>query len=205
MWEECLTTNLQPDVNGRITGVKSQMCNFDFLFGLELCEKILKITDNNLSKTLQKQSLSAAEAQDIIALSVTTLEKMRTADNFSLFYKVLLNLQDNTDTDSPFLPRKRRAPQHLEIGESTGYHSLTVEELYRWYYYEALDDAISTIKNCFNQPGYIMYCNIENLITKAANQQDLSTELQKVTDFYRDHLDTSSLSVPTYQLCITFY
>ena len=108
---------------------QSQMSNFDVLFGLKLCERILKITDN-LSKTLQKQSLSAAEAQHIIALSVTTLEKMRTADNFSLFYKVVLNLQDHTGTDSPVLPRKRRASQHLEVGSSTGYHSSTVEELY---------------------------------------------------------------------------
>ena len=38
------------------------MFNFDVLFGLKLCEKILKVTDN-LSKTLHKQSLSAAEAQ----------------------------------------------------------------------------------------------------------------------------------------------
>ena len=129
MWEECLTTSLQPDVKGRIIGVKSQMSNFDILFGLTLCERILKITDN-LSKTLQKQSLSAAEAQHITAFTVTTLEKMRTADNFSLFYKVILNLQDHTGTDSPALPRKKRAPQHLEVGDSTGYHSSTVEELY---------------------------------------------------------------------------
>ena len=69
--------------------MKSQMSNFNVLFGLKLCERILKITDN-LSKTLQKQlqSLSAAETQHTTALSVTTLEKMRTADNFSLFYKV---------------------------------------------------------------------------------------------------------------------
>ena len=130
MWEECLTTSLQPDIKGRIIGVKSQMSNFNVLFGLKLCERILKITDN-LSKTLQKQSLSATEAQHIVALSVTTLEKIRTADNFSLFYKVVLNLQDHTGTDSPVLPRKRRTPQHLEVGSSTGYHSSTVEELYR--------------------------------------------------------------------------
>ena len=151
MWEECLTTSLQLDVKGRIIGVKSQMPNFDVLFGLKLCERILKITDN-LSKTLQKQSLSAAEAQHIIALSVTTLEKMRTADNSNLFYIVVLNLQNHTGTDSLVLPRKRRAPQHLEIGGSTGYHSSTVEELYRRYYYEALDNAVATIKNRFNQP-----------------------------------------------------
>ena len=78
---------------------------------------------------------------------------MRTADNFSLFYRVVRNLQDHTDTDSPILPRKRKAPQHLEVGESTEYHSSTVEKLHQWYYYEALDNAISTIKNHFNQPN----------------------------------------------------
>ena len=91
--------------------------------------------------------------------------------------------------------RKRRAPQYLEVGSSTGYHSLTAEEHYRRYHYEALDNAVSIIKNRFNQPGYIMYCNLENLLTKAANQKDISTELQKVTDFYGDDLDTHSLSV----------
>ena len=80
------------------------------------------------------------------ALSVTTLEKMRTADNFSLFYKAALNLQEHTGTDSPVMPRKRRAPQYLEVGSSTGYHSLTAEEHYRRYHYEALDNAVSIIK-----------------------------------------------------------
>ena len=38
-----------------------------------------------------------------------------------------------------------------------------------------------------------MYCNLEGLLIKAANQQDFSTEFQTVTDFYAD-LNASSLS-----------
>ena len=49
-----------------------------------------------------------------------------------------------------------------------------------------------------------MYCNMENLLTKAANQQDLSTELQKITDFYGDDLDTNSLSVQLTNLASHF-
>lgn len=52
LWEECLETRLEPDAKGRIIGVKSQMLHYKLLFGLHLCERILKITDN-LSKTLQ--------------------------------------------------------------------------------------------------------------------------------------------------------
>ena len=61
LWEECLETNLQSDVKGRIIGVQAQIQQFSLFFGLKLCERILKITDN-LSKTLQKKSLSVAEA-----------------------------------------------------------------------------------------------------------------------------------------------
>ena len=52
LWEQCLETRLDPDVKGRIIGVKIQMTKFDLLFGLQLCERILCITDS-LSKTLQ--------------------------------------------------------------------------------------------------------------------------------------------------------
>ena len=75
LWEECLKTMLVPEVKGRMLGAGAQMSHYSLLFGLKLCEWILKITDN-LSRTLQKQSLSAAEAQDIAALTVKTLKDM---------------------------------------------------------------------------------------------------------------------------------
>ena len=46
LWSECLTTQLDPDVKGRIIGVQAQMATFNVLFGLQLAMKILKITDN---------------------------------------------------------------------------------------------------------------------------------------------------------------
>ena len=55
LWEECLKTRLDPDIKGRIIGVQTQMSQYKLLYGLKLCERILKITDN-LSKTLQLQS-----------------------------------------------------------------------------------------------------------------------------------------------------
>ena len=84
LWEQSLETTLDPDVNGRIIGVKSQMMKFPFLFGLLLCDRILNITDN-LSKTLQSQSMSAVEAQHIAELTVKTLQGMRTDDMYKTF------------------------------------------------------------------------------------------------------------------------
>ena len=55
LWEECLQSEvrLDPDVKARIIGVHYQMSTFSRLFGLKLCECVLKTTDN-LSRALQK-------------------------------------------------------------------------------------------------------------------------------------------------------
>ena len=188
-----METNLQPDVKGRIIGVQTQMQQFSLLFGLKLCERILNITDN-LIKTLQKKLLSAAEAQHVTELTVTTLKKMRKKNDFNLFFKLVLTVQESTATNPPTLPRKRKAPERFEIGTGEGYHSSTVEEYYMQHYYEAFDCVICTIQSHFNQPGYNMYCNLEGLLIKVANQQDFSTEFQKVTEFYADDFNASSLS-----------
>ena len=82
LWDKTLETKLDPDVKGRIIGVQTQMSQFNLFFGLHLCKKILKITDN-LSQTLQSQSMSAAEGQDIAQLSVQILESMWTDESFA--------------------------------------------------------------------------------------------------------------------------
>jgi len=60
LWEECLEERLELNVKGRIIGVQTQMKQYSILFGLKLCERVLKVTDS-MSETLQLQSLSAAE------------------------------------------------------------------------------------------------------------------------------------------------
>ena len=60
------------------------MCKYNMLFGLKVCERILLITDN-LSMTLQKESVSAPEAQEIAKLTVDTLKDIRNDDVFKLF------------------------------------------------------------------------------------------------------------------------
>lgn len=193
LWVQCLELNLQPDVKGRIIGVQTQMLHFKFLFGLKLCERILLITDN-LSKTLQKQSLFAAEGQEVASLTVKTLESMRNESDFHLFFQHLETLRAHTETDVPCLPRRRTAPQRLEIGEGVGYHASSVEEYYRAQYFEALDLAICGIKDRFDQPGYETYKNLEQLLLKAANKKEYSYELQEVIKMYENDFNEAELT-----------
>ena len=193
LWDECLEKRLDPDIKGRIIGVKTQMTQYKVLFGLTLCERVLKITDN-LSATLQKQSLPAAEAQSIAEMTIKTLEGMRSDEAFGLFFKLVECVRKSTDTEEPSLPRKRKAPRRFEIGDGEGYHSLTVEEHYRTMYFEALDYAVSGIKEHFDQPGYKIYKNLEGLLVKAANKQDYSAEFHEVITLYGDDFDQSELA-----------
>ena len=102
LWDESLETKLDPDIKGRIIGVKAQMSQYWLVFGLQLCKRILLVTDN-LSKTLQKQSLSAAEGQEVIKL---TLKDMRSADSFDLFFSLVEKVRQQTGCNEPVLPRK---------------------------------------------------------------------------------------------------
>ena len=185
LWDECLETKLEPDVKGRIIGVKAQVCKYNMLFGLKLCESILLITDN-LSMTLQKESMSAAEAQEIAQLTV---------DVFKLFFQLVESIHEKTDTEEEAsLPRKCKAPRRLEVGKGENYHSATIEEHYRQKYFEALDLAITGIEERFNQPGYDMYKHLESLLLKAAKQEDYSTEIQEVLSFYGDDFQETDLN-----------
>ena len=169
------------------------MVHYNTLFGLQLSKKILKITDN-LSRTLQKQKMSAAEGQAVAELTVRTLKAMRTEASFALFFDLVGRFRELTGTDPPVLPRKRRAPQRYEVGSAEGSHSTTVEDHYRPQYYEALDIAIASITNRFDQPGYQMYRNLECLLIGAANGQVFDQFFESVTTFYKEDFDRALLS-----------
>jgi len=70
VWEEAQCALLDREMRARIVGVNAQMQTFDFLFGVSLGN--LRRTDN-LSKTLQLKSISAAEGQRLAMLTFDVL------------------------------------------------------------------------------------------------------------------------------------
>ena len=70
-------------MKSRIIGVSTQMETFRYFYGVTLGELILQHTDN-LSRTLQKSDISAAQGQEIAGLTVKTLQKIRTDESFVL-------------------------------------------------------------------------------------------------------------------------
>ena len=108
-----------------------------------------------------------------------------------MLFGLVEHVRESTGTDKPMLPRKRKAPSRFEVGHGEGYHTEDTEDHYRSIYFEALDYAISGIKD---YSGFQVYKNLEELLVKAANKQDYSTELKDVVTLYGDNFDESELS-----------
>ena len=95
-----------------------------------------------------------------------------------------------TNSDEAVLPRKRK---RFEVGEGECSHSSTVEDYFRGLYCEALDLAITCIQDRFSQPGYKLYHNLEELLVRAAHNEDHSEQLREVISFYGSDFEEGEL------------
>lgn len=194
LWEEARAATKDTEIIGRLIGVTAIMEKFDFLFGCLLGELVLQHTDN-LSKTLQNQSLSAAEGQQSANLTVKTLQSIRTDQMFDLFWEKATMSADKLSLDPPSLPRKRRCPSRFETGLAEPEYHDSPKSLFKASYFEALDFVTTSIKERFNQPGYEIYINLQELLTKAAKGESYSEEYEFVIKFYEGDFHPSRLKI----------
>ena len=75
VWSDALDSKLNGEMRARIIGVDTHMHAFVFLLGGSLGNLLLRHTDN-LSKSLQQKSLSAAEGQKLAKLTVDVLKSL---------------------------------------------------------------------------------------------------------------------------------
>ena len=70
---------------------------------------------------------------------------------------------------------------------------MTPEAHYCQIYYEALDHVVEVIRNIFDQPGYTIYQNLEELLLKACKGEPYNVQLDCICSFYKDDLSKSQL------------
>ena len=194
LWEDSLEVVKEAEMRSRIVGVSTCMKTFDFFFGVVLGEMLLRHSDN-LSRTLQSTHLSAAEGQTVAAMTVQTLQSLRSEQNFRHFWSTTVQKAKDLCIHDPVLPRKRRAPRRYEVGSGEGSFEEDVQVHYRRIFYEALDLIISCIKNRFEQPGYQVYRKLEDLVVKAAKKEVYDEELEFVCNFYGQDFNREQLKM----------
>ena len=104
--------------------------------------------------------------------TIATLQTLRDEAKFDLFWERLLAQQSSLYVDAPELPRRRKQPQRFELGIAKAEFCEDVKAMYRQQYYEALDFIISSITAWFDQPGFKMYRNLQELLLKALPGED---------------------------------
>ena len=115
VWDECLETKLEPDIKGRIIGVKYQMGTSDYFYGVNLGGMLFKHSEN-LSRAIQTSHMSSAEYQLVVALATKILTKTRIEEVFSLFWETCKKAAAELKINKLVLPRKRRCPIRYFLG-----------------------------------------------------------------------------------------
>ena len=83
----------------------------------------------------------------------------------------MATVTDSSETHGvgePDLPRPCKMPKKYEDGNAMCEIHYEPKTYFQQQYYEAIDLAINCIKDRFQQPGYTVYCQLENLLLKAA-------------------------------------
>ncbi len=158
------------------------MKTFNFVFGEMLGELILRHADN-LSSTLQKKSMSAAEDQLIASMTVQTLNSIRNDTSFDLFWTKVNSFATSKNISEPELPRQRKVTKRYEEGISTGYFPESPKEYYKQLFFEAVDLIVNCIKDCFDQQGYKIYSSLESLLMKSCKGESINDDLDFITAF----------------------
>jgi len=174
-------------------GVVTQMKSFKFYFGIKLGQIIFGHCDN-LSRTLQHSEITAAEGQSTTSLTVSALESIRSEEMFNLFWDKVMKEIQNVDVGQPVLPRARKVPKRFETSRSVSSHPDSPKSFYRIVYFEVLDLVINAIKDRFDQPGYEMYKNLQEVLLKASHCEEYSSKLQTVMGFYGNDFEPTQFS-----------
>ena len=202
LWEQSLEESLDFETRSRIKGCKAQMKLFKFYFGLSLSQRLYAITDN-LSKTLQKEKMSALRGKELADLTVQTLKNIRNEHDFGLFYEKIKMSANKIDAISPAtLARKRRKPNYSILYHVTGnkeataaaYYPENPYDDYKQYYYEALDSIITAIQDRFDQPTFQLFTQVEQLFLKAIVKKDFTDELKLLENHFGGDYDAESLT-----------
>ena len=205
LWEWSLEHVKLTEMRGRILGAKSKMNTFDFLFGCLLGKIILKQTDN-LSKSLQSPTLSAAEGQEIAQDVILTLEKDHNEKSFHLFWERLEQRRQQLSIPTARLPRKRQLPDFFGStnNPSTQHQDTSIKDRYRRYFFEAYDNTIQGIKNRFSQGDFKRCSTLQQLVLKTANGESYDEEFNHVTTFYKNDIKKPLLEtqLPTVKISL---
>ena len=198
LWDESLKeSGLKRDVKSRIIRCKSQMETIDFYFGLKLGKLLYSHTDK-LSQTLQSEKMSAVSSKRLAMLTVETISNLRNSESFDDLYDLCLREIPNIKfVEEPVLKRKRKKPKYSLLHYLEGYESRSEapHDHYRKQFYQAIDVLISSVRDRFDRPSFLVFENLESLLIRTLKGEETSAEMKIAREKYATDVNMSDLKV----------
>ena len=150
------------------------MASFAFVCCVSLSYETLRYTDF-LSKSLQQRKMSASEGQYLAKLTVTTHQKLRSNKTYEDFWEKLDRTLDTVGVSEPALPQWRKAPKRFDTGSAP------------------YDLVINCIQDRFDQPGFHVYKNLQDVILCGITGDSETTDaLNFEVTFYKNDIDETT-------------
>ena len=172
----------------KASGLLINMEQFHTFFGLKL-SYIIFVTTEQLATTLQKKDITAQMCIQGSQAAIQFLQRQRTEADFNFFYDAIVTESKDLTTE-PKLPR-RRQPLRC-AGESDCFHPNTPKDFYRHLYYEAFDITAGEIARRFEQKGFRMLNEIENMLIPSCNGT-LTKPSEEFIEMYKGDVDFEKL------------
>ncbi len=95
-------------------------------------------------------------------------------------------------------------PSRFEGGAAKSEYFSDPKVMCRQKYFEAMDLIINAIKDRFNQPGFQMYRNLQDLLLLALSGKNWESYFALVTSLYKDDIDADQLRLHIQTVCASF-
>ena len=138
--------------------------------------------------------------KSLAALTVHTPEGIHNDRDYNLFYESVEKSAGKIKAVSkPTLPQKRNTPNYSILQFVEGHksekphHSETAQTYFKAIYSEAIDNIINSIQERFEQPGFKVFVQVEQLFLKSINNEDHSDEIMTVKSIFLGDYNHDSL------------
>ena len=169
--------NKQTEAFKKAPGLLALMTKFSTWFGLNMCLCIFSPIEQ-LAKQLQAKDITAQAVSNAVGALKRYLQSLRSESHFDKLYEKCLASCDDLNVGSPegSLPRKRKAPRHLEdylrvdgCSSSVDHEFATTKQYYRQSFFEFIDLVVESLDSRFEQSSLDHLQKIEKLILSASN------------------------------------
>ena len=131
--------------------------------------------------------MSIVKGKELADLTVKTLQAMGNDRDFNLFYETVKSSASTIkDISTPTVPRIRKRPnysilQYIEGNSSTteeAYYPETAVDNFKPMCKEVIDAIMNSVKSRFEQPGFKVFGQVEQLLFKSIRKDGVVDEIE---------------------------